>query len=256
MPTTKNYFSFTSLLIDFTDQNMADFSGAGTSPTAAPVVMTDRVDHGDMMDPKPTGSLHRRKRRRAGRGIGDGRLLERALADFLSWQQVMEERYLSLEEVRLQQEAQAEERREQQEERRMQQDREHELRVLSLVTGVLSAARGTSDSTSVSTSNPGPIPPASTAASEPVSLPAHHSFPPPEQEPSPGPSTAPFTSSTLRGDQTPQYSRYLSQRGNSIRQHQGILQEGFMQYQANKHDENSNPDVSLSARVFKCLPVP
>uniref|UniRef100_A0AAR2LXR2 Aminotransferase class I/classII large domain-containing protein n=1 Tax=Pygocentrus nattereri TaxID=42514 RepID=A0AAR2LXR2_PYGNA len=198
-----------------------------------------------------TGSSHsvlfrQRKRRWAGRGIASGRLLERALADFLGWQQMMEERYLSLEEARMQQEAQAEERREQQEERRAQQNREHELRLFSLFTGVLAAAREKADGISISTSKQGVIPAPSTAVPEPESLSVHPSSPPPVQGSSPDPSALPFTPSMLRGDQVPQYSCYLSRRGNSIRQHQGILQEGYTQYHANKYDENSNPDEMVA----------
>ncbi|XP_072525840.1 1-aminocyclopropane-1-carboxylate synthase-like protein 1 isoform X2 [Salminus brasiliensis] len=219
------------------DHNMAGSSGAGISPATAPMVIRDGGIHGDMEDPKSSDLFHQRKRRRPGRGLGGGRLLERALADFLGWQQVMEERYLSLEEARLQQETRAEERREQQEERRAQQDREHELRLLSLFTGALAAARGTSE--------PGPMPtvhPVPTEVSEAASLSVRPSSPPPEQVLLRSPPIAPLIPVMLKGHQTPQHSHYLSRRGNSIRQHQGILQEGFTQYNANKHDENSNPD--------------
>uniref|UniRef100_W5LZ80 Uncharacterized protein n=1 Tax=Lepisosteus oculatus TaxID=7918 RepID=W5LZ80_LEPOC len=36
-------------------------------------------------------------------------------------------------------------------------------------------------------------------------------------------------------------SRYLSRRGNRIRGHDGILQEGYALYHADKHDEDENP---------------
>uniref|UniRef100_A0A3B5MUW7 1-aminocyclopropane-1-carboxylate synthase homolog (Arabidopsis)(non-functional) n=1 Tax=Xiphophorus couchianus TaxID=32473 RepID=A0A3B5MUW7_9TELE len=39
-----------------------------------------------------------------------------------------------------------------------------------------------------------------------------------------------------------QISVYLSSRGNSIRQNQGILQEGFIQYAMDKHHQTDNPD--------------
>ncbi|XP_017555586.1 1-aminocyclopropane-1-carboxylate synthase-like protein 1 [Pygocentrus nattereri] len=226
----------------YSDHNVAGFSGAGISPATASAGIRDGGIHGDVEDPKSSVLFRQRKRRWAGRGIASGRLLERALADFLGWQQMMEERYLSLEEARMQQEAQAEERREQQEERRAQQNREHELRLFSLFTGVLAAAREKADGISISTSKQGVIPAPSTAVPEPESLSVHPSSPPPVQGSSPDPSALPFTPSMLRGDQVPQYSCYLSRRGNSIRQHQGILQEGYTQYHANKYDENSNPD--------------
>uniref|UniRef100_A0A668AZC4 1-aminocyclopropane-1-carboxylate synthase-like protein 1 n=1 Tax=Myripristis murdjan TaxID=586833 RepID=A0A668AZC4_9TELE len=44
------------------------------------------------------------------------------------------------------------------------------------------------------------------------------------------------------GDKTPGCSAYLSKRGNSIRQHQGILQEGYTQYHADRHHDTDNPD--------------
>uniref|UniRef100_A0A8C7NEV3 Aminotransferase class I/classII large domain-containing protein n=1 Tax=Oncorhynchus mykiss TaxID=8022 RepID=A0A8C7NEV3_ONCMY len=50
---------------------------------------------------------------------------------------------------------------------------------------------------------------------------------------------------TLSGAETPGHSVYLSRRGNSIRQHQGILQEGYTQYHADKYQHTDNPNVSL-----------
>uniref|UniRef100_A0A3Q2DS97 1-aminocyclopropane-1-carboxylate synthase homolog (Arabidopsis)(non-functional) n=1 Tax=Cyprinodon variegatus TaxID=28743 RepID=A0A3Q2DS97_CYPVA len=47
---------------------------------------------------------------------------------------------------------------------------------------------------------------------------------------------------TLRGSEAPGHSIYLSSRGNSIRQHQGILQEGFIQYAMDKYHQTDNPD--------------
>uniref|UniRef100_A0A3Q2P866 1-aminocyclopropane-1-carboxylate synthase homolog (Arabidopsis)(non-functional) n=1 Tax=Fundulus heteroclitus TaxID=8078 RepID=A0A3Q2P866_FUNHE len=43
------------------------------------------------------------------------------------------------------------------------------------------------------------------------------------------------------GAEAPGHSAYLSSRGNSIRQHQGILQEGFIQYAMDKHHQTDNP---------------
>uniref|UniRef100_A0A8C6NZ47 1-aminocyclopropane-1-carboxylate synthase homolog (inactive) n=1 Tax=Nothobranchius furzeri TaxID=105023 RepID=A0A8C6NZ47_NOTFU len=42
--------------------------------------------------------------------------------------------------------------------------------------------------------------------------------------------------------EAPSPSVYLSKRGNSIRQHQGTLQEGFVQYAANKYHVTDNPE--------------
>lgn len=202
---------------DCSDQNMTGSSGAGVSPATAPMAMRDGGSHGDQEG--VSGSFHQRKRRRVVRG-GDGGLSS-ALAGYLSWQQTAEERFLALEEARMQQEARAEERREQQEERRAKQEREHEFRLMSMLTRVLSSTRGTEDQ-SATTSREMP-------SSSQTLL----------------PTSAKAVPSMLWGDQTPQYSSYLSRRGNSMRLHQGILQEGYNQYNANKHDENSNPHVSF-----------
>lgn len=199
---------------------MTGSSGAGVSPATAPMAMRDGGSHGDQEG--VSGSFHQRKRRRVVRG-GDG-VLSSALAGYLSWQQTAEERFLALEEARMRQEARAEERREQQEERRAKQEREHEFRLMSMLTRVLSSARGTEDQTATTSREVPPVPSSSQTLI---------------------PNSAKAVPNMLWGDQTPQYSPYLSRRGNSMRLHQGILQEGYNQYHANKHDENSNPHVSL-----------
>lgn len=301
----------------FSDHNVAGSSGAGVSPVAVPVASIDRCTQADLKDPKYSSRFRQRKRRWAVRTGSGGRLLEKALTSFINWQRVMEERYVSLEEMRLHQEARAERQREHQEERRVQQEMEHELRLVSLLTGAFSAASGTGEQGSSNTKISDPsatvselrllsIPPSfppdpATLTSVPrmlqedhtvdqgrsntmsldsnaiVSVPPQSLFVPrmlkvnqrdddgntstttsdcstiasdlatfnvplSSSGPGPGPSTLPFVSTMLQGDQIPQDSFFLSRRGNRIRQHQGILQEGFTQYIANKHDENSNPD--------------
>ncbi|KAK7891390.1 hypothetical protein WMY93_023353 [Mugilogobius chulae] len=67
--------------------------------------------------------------------------LDRALVNFLKWQQVTEERLLSLEEARLEREIQAEERRQQREEQRAEQERQHELRLFSMLTKTLGGGK-------------------------------------------------------------------------------------------------------------------
>ncbi|XP_026884466.2 1-aminocyclopropane-1-carboxylate synthase-like protein 1 [Electrophorus electricus] len=231
----------------FSEHNVAGSSGTGVSPATAAVVNRDRGSHSDTEDPKGSGTFRQRKRRRAGRagrgGMGGSRLLESALAGFLSWQRVMEERYLSLEEARLQQEVRAEERREQQEERRAKQEREHELRLLSIFAGALTAVGG-------GTNQDGAVPctdasgsPSAPAEEEPEPVPAPEQAPSPQpaQHPSPGLSTVTPAPGMLWADQALQLSVYLSGRGNNIRRHQGILQEGYTLYYANQHDESCNP---------------
>ncbi|KAK2834385.1 hypothetical protein Q7C36_015086 [Tachysurus vachellii] len=301
----------------FSDHNVAGLSGAAVSPVAVPVSSVDRCIQADLKYPKYSSRFRQRKRRRPVRTGSSGRLLEKTLASFIHWQRVMEERYISLEEMRLHQDAQAETQRERQEERRVQQEREHELRLVSLLSGAFHSARGTAEPRSSNTetsatsatvseltslSVPPPFPPDSLIlptvprmlqedhtvdqgrsntmildSSAIVSVPPQSPFvtsmlkdnhradeentstttsdcsttasdiatlsvPLSSSGPGPGPSTLPFVPSMLRGDQTPQHSKFLSRRGNRIRQHQGILQEGYTQYYANKHDENSNPD--------------
>ncbi|KAG9335746.1 hypothetical protein JZ751_004175 [Albula glossodonta] len=208
----------------FSDQNMATSSGTGGSTVAAPAVDVgggagedgDRPESGERV-------LRQRKRRRAGRGGGGaegrGRAgLDEALVRFLSWQRVAEERLLSLEEARLEREAEAEERRERMEQRRAEQDRQHELRLFTVFATALSAIHG------------GPRP----APSPTAPAPATSSSPNPAE---------PQGESRKDPDSGPtQSSIYLSARGNHFCHHKGILQEGYALYHGNKHDATSNPD--------------
>ncbi|XP_051548095.1 1-aminocyclopropane-1-carboxylate synthase-like protein 1 [Myxocyprinus asiaticus] len=205
---------------DFSDQNMTVSSGAGVSPATAPMAIRERGNNGNQEGHRGSGSFLQRKRRRVGRG-GDG-VLTSALASYLSWQQPAEERFLALEEARMRQEARAEERREKQEEKRAQQEREHEFRLMSMLTRVLNSARR-----------------AETSAT-PLLLP--NSLQTLLPYPSSTSAKAPAVPINPWGDQTRQYNPYLSLRGNNMRLQQGILKEGYTQYHANKHDENTNPD--------------
>uniref|UniRef100_A0A673WI52 1-aminocyclopropane-1-carboxylate synthase-like protein 1 n=1 Tax=Salmo trutta TaxID=8032 RepID=A0A673WI52_SALTR len=185
---------------------------------------------------RPAAPVRQRKRRRAGRGAGGGGgggcggrgPLDEALVSFLSWQRSAEERLISLEEARLERETQAEERREQQEERRAEQERQHELRLFSMFTGALAAVRQTAPTA------PPFAPTFSTDSTVPSATSGHTAIL--------NALSAPATSSVPFGSQTPGHSVYLSRRGNSIRQHQGILQEGFTQYQADKYQHTDNPN--------------
>ena len=60
----------------------------------------------------------------------------------------------------------------------------------------------------------------------------------------PGPGTPEGPQSGPPGLEAPGPSPYLSKRGNSVRGHQGILQEGFARYNADRHHQQHNPDVS------------
>ncbi|KAM4572544.1 1-aminocyclopropane-1-carboxylate synthase-like protein 1 [Odontesthes bonariensis] len=223
-------------------------------------------------DSHPSTSVRHRKRRRGGKNSwshgGNGRScaqgLDKALASFLNWQQSAEERLLSLEEARMERELQAEERREQREDRRAEQERQHELRLFSMLTGALFAVRQGASSTTPADPSVSPSAhlsaPQMTTATPSVS--SSLSQPPAEAPTVQAVSTQETKKSqttsvtacqvpqnvfaTLRSAASTGRSVYLSNRGNSIRQHRGILQEGFAQYGVDKHHDTDNPDGILN----------
>ncbi|KAJ8252642.1 hypothetical protein COCON_G00219540 [Conger conger] len=213
----------------YSEQNMASSSGTGGS-TGAPAAGgrgrgggrggEDGDGDRDGLEPRgPRGPapLWQRKRRRVGCGggaAGDGRAragLDAALVRFLGWQRVAEERLISLEEARMEREAEAEERRERMEARRAEQDRQHELRLFTAFASALSAVCPGAAQNLAHTPAQNPAQPAGPAVPE-------------------------------RDAQTPRDSVYLSSRGNLMDQAVGILHEGFALYQADKHDFDSNRD--------------
>lgn len=216
------------------------FSDVNTSCSAATGPLAESVSHERLFAQAayPVSGLRHRKRKTAGKAshkAGSGANhsgLDRALVGFLKWQQAAEERLLALEEARAERELLAEERREQREERRAEQEREHELRLFSMLTGTLVAARREAQAP-----EPGMTSNALSEASFLSHLPASEDM-----------------LSYARGHKTPvkpcgglaskEHSPYLSGRGNSIRQHKGILQEGFLQYGVDKYHETENPSVS------------
>lgn len=172
--------------------------------------------------------------------------LDRALVTFLKWQQATEERLLSLEEVRLERELQAEERREQREERRSEQERQHELRLFSMLTGTLVARQSahtaearTADSELPQQAMTSTAPSATTLLSQPYSEDMALYSERKKTHSSVKPYEIPIKKKTT---ETSEHSTYLSKRGNNIRQHQGILQEGFLQYGMDKYHETDNPN--------------
>ncbi|XP_019935006.2 1-aminocyclopropane-1-carboxylate synthase-like protein 1 isoform X4 [Paralichthys olivaceus] len=221
--------------------------------------------------PASSASARQRKRRRGGKTswshggarCGGQGSLDRALASFLNWQRSAEERLLSLEEARLERELQAEERREEREERRAEQERQHELRLFSMLTGALAAVRQAAPTTVTTPTDPRVSPQAHSSASlittaapsissslsqTPSEAPASQAVSTQETTTLTPPTsvkaskTSPSVSAALTGADSPGRSIYLSNRGNSIRQHEGILQEGFAQYALNKHHDTENPD--------------
>ncbi|XP_028307464.1 1-aminocyclopropane-1-carboxylate synthase-like protein 1 isoform X2 [Gouania willdenowi] len=240
----------------FSDLNII---GSGSSQAAAGPLVQDTCEHPTRENPRPLPSVRQRKRHRGGKASSFNRAeqsLDKALAGFLLWQQSAEERLLSFEQTRLERELQAEERREQREERRAEKERQHELRLFSMLTGVLCAAKHAS-----------PAPPDPS-----VSLQAHLSAPQvtvsaPSVSSSPSEplSASPVTDSTQeikkwhpesvtacemsvrasaskRVPGPPGQSVYLSKRGNSILQYRNILLEGFILYNGNKYHITDNPD--------------
>uniref|UniRef100_A0A7N6BKH0 Aminotransferase class I/classII domain-containing protein n=1 Tax=Anabas testudineus TaxID=64144 RepID=A0A7N6BKH0_ANATE len=254
----------------FSDLNIAGSAAAVAQALGGPVPQ-DASEQPSKEGSRPPTSARQRKRRRGGKtswGQGGARCgsqgsLDKALAHFLNWQQSAEERLLSLEEARLERELQAEERREQREERRAEQERQHELRLFSMLTGALVAVRQNTPATATASADPSISPQAhlspSLMTTAAPSVSSSLSQPPSESPTAQINSTQETTASvlltsvtackmsqdvlaTLRGAETPRHSVYLSKRGNSIRQHQGILQEGFILYGKDKHHDTDNPD--------------
>lgn len=209
----------------------------------------------------PLTTARQRKRRRGGRtswdqgGARSGQeRLDKALASFLTWQQSAEERLLSLEEARLERELQAEERREQREDRRAEQERQHELRLFSMLTGALVAGR---QAAPPPTTVPTQVPPSHVTTAAP-SVTSSSTLPLPRTSgarsvPSPETGAATLSASVksckmaqnVSAPEVSGRSPYLSKRGNSICQQQGVLQEAFIRYFMDKYHDTDNPDVSL-----------
>ncbi|XP_070829053.1 1-aminocyclopropane-1-carboxylate synthase-like protein 1 [Chaetodon trifascialis] len=254
----------------FSDLNISGSAAAATQAASGPV-QQNTCEQPRKEGCHPPASVRQRKRRRGGKsswGHGGARCgsegcLDKALARFLDWQQSAEERLLSLEEARLERELQAEERREQQEERRAEQERQHELRLFSMLTGALVAVRQGAPATETTPADPSFSPRAHLSASlmttAAPSASSSLSQPPSEAPTVQAASTQetikskPPTSArackmsqnvlaTVRAADAPGPSLYLSSRGNSIRQQQGILQEGFIQYGLDKYHDTDNPD--------------
>ncbi|XP_037623548.1 1-aminocyclopropane-1-carboxylate synthase-like protein 1 [Sebastes umbrosus] len=245
----------------FSDLNIASSATAATQTGLVPQDASEQPSSKKGAHHPPT-SVGQRKRRLGGKTWGHGgaqRSLDRALASFLNWQQSAEERLLSLEEARLERELQAEERREQREERRAERERQHELRLFSMLTGALVAVREGAPTAATTTTDPSFSPGAPSAPSVSSSL----SQPPSEAlatQPVSTQETIKSTSpasvkackmslnvlATLNSAESLSPSVYLSNRGNGIRQTQGILQEGFAQYRLDKHHDTENPDGMIN----------
>ncbi|XP_019749830.1 1-aminocyclopropane-1-carboxylate synthase-like protein 1 isoform X3 [Hippocampus comes] len=229
--------------------------------------------------PSPAATKQRR-RRKAGKtvcGHGGGKCcsqgpLNKALANLLVWQQCAEDRLLSWEEARLEKELQADERRQQQEEKRAERERQHEMHLFNMLTGALTAVRQGATTTETAPTNTAvslldhqsAFLATSTASSAPSSSQPHTQAPSAlavstkatmKSELHPSVKTCTSSESvlaTVRGAKSPEASVYLSNRGNSIRQQQGILQAGFAHYGANRYDiDNPNGVINLGTSENK-----
>uniref|UniRef100_UPI0037E839FD 1-aminocyclopropane-1-carboxylate synthase-like protein 1 n=1 Tax=Semicossyphus pulcher TaxID=241346 RepID=UPI0037E839FD len=254
----------------FSDLNISGSATAAAQAVGDPVP-EDTSEQFSKEGSHPPTSVRQRKRRLGGRtswGHGGARCgsqgrLDKALASFLNWQQSAEERLLSLEETRLERELEAEERREQREDRRAEQERQHELRLFSMLTGALAAVRQSAPTTTTTSTDPSfTTPPYQSVSLITTAVPSVSSslFQPPSEAPTTqAASTQDTIQSTLPASvkackmsqnnlaaekvmETPQSSVYLSNRGNSIRQHRSILQEGFSRYGMDRHHHTDNPD--------------
>ncbi|KAM9301568.1 1-aminocyclopropane-1-carboxylate synthase-like protein 1 [Gastrophryne carolinensis] len=148
--------------------------------------------------------------------------LDTLMAQMLMAQRASEERFLQLEERRMEQEQEAEERRLNLEERRLQLDRQHELRMFTVFAQMLGMIRqgepAPTSSTDVGCPTAGDAPrrdcrnQASNMEMEDM-----------------------YTSSKYS-------SPYLSSRGNILCGFRGSSEEGYRAYHEDKYDEDMNPN--------------
>ncbi|XP_041650789.1 1-aminocyclopropane-1-carboxylate synthase-like protein 1 [Cheilinus undulatus] len=248
----------------FSDLNIAGPTATATQAVGGPMT-GDTSDQLSKGNPHSRPFVRQRKRRLSGRTswchsgarCGSQGRLDKALVSFLNWQQSAEERLLSMEETRLEREFEAEERREQREDRRAEQERQHELRLFSMLTGVLAAVRQSPTAQTDPSLSPSVHPSASLVTTPSLSSFLTH---PPSQTPisQAAPTqgrvkanlpasgkTCKMPQSDLAAEkvsETPGCSKYLSNRGNGIQQHKCILSEGFCVYEMDKFHITENPN--------------
>ncbi|XP_018115774.1 1-aminocyclopropane-1-carboxylate synthase-like protein 1 isoform X2 [Xenopus laevis] len=150
--------------------------------------------------------------------------LDELVAQMLAAQRASEDRFLQLEERRMEQEQEAEERRLRLEERRLQLDRQHELRMFSLFSQMLGMLR-----------------PQGGDSSQHPSTESVYSH---EAEPMSRSGTGNVQESELAEVYNcNQFSSpYLSTRGNILSSFRGSSEEGYRAYHEDKYDEDKNPN--------------
>ncbi|XP_067850114.1 1-aminocyclopropane-1-carboxylate synthase-like protein 1 isoform X1 [Heptranchias perlo] len=194
-------------------------------------------------------ALHRLRRKRKPPRVKDP--LDDILLKFLTAQRVVEERFLQMEERRMQRDMELEDRRMQLEQRRMELEREHEYRMFTIFAQMVNALRhGGSmqnlgldlsqafSQSSGQASGTGGAPSSASTSKDGSSRVVQHqskSLPNGLRNVVPDAELNPTF-------QQPEPSIYLSKRGNEINNFCGIIQEGYVSYHADKHDEDKNPN--------------
>ncbi|KAM4720703.1 1-aminocyclopropane-1-carboxylate synthase-like protein 1 [Rhinophrynus dorsalis] len=150
--------------------------------------------------------------------------MDELIARMLTAQRASEERFLQMEERRMEQEQEAEERRMRLEERRLQLDRQHELRMFSIFAQMLGMLRS-------SGGEPGPNPTSDTSY-------------PQEGEALGRAGKGGVQESEINEvyNCTRLSSPYLSSRGNILSGFRGSSEEGYRAYHEDKYDEDKNPN--------------
>ncbi|XP_066490993.1 probable inactive 1-aminocyclopropane-1-carboxylate synthase-like protein 2 [Tiliqua scincoides] len=191
------------------------------------------------MGPRPGFStLHRLRKKRKAQRLKDP--LDEVLLKILTAQREMEERFLQMEERRLQQDLEVEERRIQLEQRRFELDRDHEFRMFNVFAQMLSILKQ-SDNPSMASGLPQGV-----DFSQAFSHTARA-----REGGQPGIRTTQVGRPAL--DRTTnvysfcnhsnfQASPYLSVRGNITNVFRGSTEDGYEAYHDDKYDEDKNPN--------------
>lgn len=200
--------------------------------------------------PRPGFSaLHRLRKKRKGQRVKDP--LDDLLLKTLTSQRAMEERFLQMEERRFQRDLDVEERRMQLEQRRFELEREHEFRMFNVFAQMLSILKQSHSGSSSSIAMPRGLD-FSQALSEITGLGGGGGGDLQELRARPlAERRVDMHGFCHQGDF--QRSPYLSARGNIANIFRGSTEEGYKAYHADKYDEDKNPNVSESLRVFSWL---
>ncbi|XP_042197274.1 1-aminocyclopropane-1-carboxylate synthase-like protein 1 isoform X2 [Callorhinchus milii] len=196
-------------------------------------------------------SLHRLRRKRKPPRVKDP--LDDILLKFLTAQRVVEERFLQMEERRMQRDMELEDRRMQLEQRRMELEREHEYRMFTIFAQMVNALRHGGSTQSMGLDLSQAFTPSSGQAPEMGHVPSSSSTTASKENSSRvmqqqskslpnGLRDVVFDAEPNSTFQNFNSSIYLSKRGNEINNFCGGLQEGFVAYHADKHDEDTNPN--------------